>query len=44
LYASYRPSLNLRAGSVWFGVTNEGVVRVKLTEVDQRKRGDTVLV
>src|SRR6201981_3331263 len=39
LYASYRPSLNLRAGSVWFGVTNEGVVRVKLNDVDQRKRG-----
>src|SRR3954454_21180085 len=38
--ASYRPSLNLRAGSVWFGVTNEGVVRVKLNDVDQRKRGD----
>src|ERR1700746_4011787 len=42
LYASYRPSLNLRAGSVWFGVTNEGVVRVKLNDVDQRKRGDAV--
>src|SRR5439155_4997144 len=40
LYASYRPSLNLRAGSVWFGVTNEGVVRVRLNDVDQRKRGD----
>src|ERR1700693_5719042 len=44
LYASYRPSLNLRAGSVWFGVTNEGVVRVKLNDVDQTKRGDTVRV
>src|SRR5258705_8972453 len=44
LYASYRPSLNLRAGSVWFGVTNEGAVRVKLNDVDQRKGGDAVRV
>src|ERR1700747_73883 len=44
LYASYRPSLNLRGGAVWFGVTNEGVVPVKLKEVDQRNRGDTVRV
>jgi hypothetical protein len=28
--------------SVWFGVTNEGVVRVKLNDVDKRKRGDAV--
>src|ERR1700757_5547543 len=44
LNASYRPSLNLRAGSVWFEVTNECVVRAKLSEVDQRKRGEAVRV
>jgi hypothetical protein len=36
--------MNFKAGSVWFGVTKEGVVRVKLNDVDQRKCGDTVRV
>jgi hypothetical protein len=36
--------MNLRAGSLWFGVTNDGVVRVKASDADQRNRGDTVRV
>src|SRR5580704_11459587 len=40
LNASYRPSMNFKAGSVWFGVTNDGVVRVTLNDDDHTKRGD----
>jgi len=36
--------MNFNAGSVWFGVTNDGVVRVKLSDDDQRNRGDTACV
>jgi hypothetical protein len=36
--------MNFKAGSVWFGVTNDGVVRVMLNDDDHRKRGDAVRV
>ena len=41
---SKSPSLNFSAGCVWFGVVWVGVVRVMLSDDDQRKRGDTVRV
>ena len=43
LKGSNRPSLNFKAGSAWFGVTKDGVVRVTLSDDDQSKRGDSAL-